>query len=350
MLGPPLLPRNLEASKRDLASARPDVRAAATEDLVRHARGDAMVRTEAIELFVPRLRDDAPAVRAAVAVALGDLAATEAVTALLLTVEDDDAHVRQMALNALGEIADARALPRLRRALGDERPEVRYQSIIAFSRVGDAAGELVASEVDEALFAATSDADPAVVHITLRVAEERLDGGRAPETRLLARARALVAAKETSPHVALVAAILLAKAGDERGHDLVRRVVRGERVGDTATDKEDERAAVELAGELGLADLVPHLERRVWGIKRYVKDTCVFHARIALARLGHERATSEILAELGSGRREVLEGAVVSAGRARLAAARPRLAALAADAADPGLVAEALALLDGAKR
>jgi HEAT repeat protein len=350
MLGPPLLPRNLEASVRDLGSARVATRVAATEDLVRHARTSDRVRTRAIELFVERLKDPEPAVRAAVAVALGDLDATEAVTALLITVEDDDAHVRQMALNALGEIEDARALPRLRRALEDERAEVRYQAVIAFARVADAQNDIVASEVDDALFAATSDKDDAITHIALRVAEERLDHGHAPDGRLVARARALVGDDVTSPHVRLVAAILLAKAGDERGNEIVLEVVRGERLGGLAPDKEDERAAVELAGELGLRAAVPFLERRVWGVKRFVRDTCVFHARIALARMGHDRATKELLAELASPRREVLAAAVVAAGRARLVEARQRIAKLGPDVIDQTLVTEALALLDAADR
>ncbi len=346
MLGPPLLPRNLEASVRDLASARPDVRLSAVADLVRHARGDDEVRTRAVPLLVERLHDPNARVRAAVAVGLGDLRVKESVTALIVAVEDEDGHVRQMALNALGEIGDARALPRLRWALKDSRPEVRYQSVIAFGRVADGAEEIESSEVDDALFDASNDEDDAVRHIVLRVAEERLDSGHRPEGRLLARARALVDASE-SPHVALVAAILLAKAGDERGHDLVARVVRGEKVGGEAPDKEDERAAVELAGELGMAKVVQHLERRAWGVLRFVRDTCPFHARIALARMGHDRAKKEILGELQSSRREVLEGAVVAAGRARLTEARALIVRLGPGAVDPELVREALTRLDG---
>ena len=342
MLGPPLLPRNLEASVRDLASAKPDIRASAVADLVRHAQADDAIRARAVPLLTARLEDAHPRVRSAVAVALGDLRANDAVTALLVAVEDDDAHVRQMAINALGEIADARALPRLRRALNDSRPEVRYQSIIAFARVGDRASTIETSEVGDTLFAASNDDDDAIRHIVLRIAEERLDNGHPPEGRLLARARALVDARESSPHVALAAAILLAKAGDERGHDLIVRVVRGEKVRGQAADKEDERAAVELSGELGLRDLVTHLERRTWGVLRFVKDTCPFHARIALARMGHDRAKKEILEELGSSRREVLSGAVVSAGRARMIETRALIEKLTTVAVDPELKREAL--------
>jgi hypothetical protein len=357
MLGPPLLPRNLDASVRDLSSTRAEVRASAVEDLVRHARAEPWVRARAVPLLIQRLTDEHPRVRAAVAVALGDLDATEAVTALLVTVEDGDPHVRQMAINALGEIGDTRALPRLRRALKDPRPEVRYQAVIAFARVADrglaagrrdAAGVLDASEVDDALFEAASDDDDAIAHIALRVAEERLDQGRAPDGRLLARARALVTGAhdgKASAHVVVVAAILLAKAGDERGHDIVLRVVRGEKIGGQTPDKEDERAAVELAGELGLKQAVPFLERRAWGALRFVRDTCPFHARIALARMGHDRAKKEILAELASTRREVLSGAVVSAGRARMIEAKETIAKLTSAAVDPELTREALARL-----
>lgn len=344
MLSPPLLPRNLDASLRDLASQKPEMRAAAIEDLVRHARGDGGIRDKAIPLLVKRLDDEHAAVRSAAAVALGDLAAKEAVTALLVKVEDDAPHVRQMAINALGEIGDEHALPRLRRALKDTRPEVRYQSVIAFARIGDEVGGDAASEVDDALFEAASDDDVAIAHIALRVAEERFDDGHAPEQRLLTRARAL-AADVAKPQVALVAAILLAKSGDERGKTLVTKVVRGEKIGGRAAEKEDERAAVELAGELDLRELIPQLEKRTWGAMRFVRDTCPFHARIALARMGHAKATKEILAELGSTRREVLSGAVVSAGRARLQAARETIAALPPELVDPELVKEALARL-----
>ena len=75
----------------------------------------------------------------------------------------------------------------------------------------------------------------------------------------------------------------------------------------------------------------------------FVRDTCAFHAKIALARMGHSRATDEILADLESTRPDVLGGAVVSAGRARLVKARARLESLPAGAVDPELVAEALA-------
>ncbi|WP_394850643.1 HEAT repeat domain-containing protein [Pendulispora brunnea] len=347
MLTPPLA-RNLEASVRDLESTRPSTRASSIADLVRHAQGDAAVRTRAIPLLEKALASDAaPEVRSAAAVALGDLGANEALSALLVAVEDADLHVRQMALNALGEIGDVRALPRLRRALGDGRPEVRYQGIIAFCRVSQEEDDTL-----EALEKATSDEDAAVRYIALRIAEERIDttakhlpppscnGTRSARaaswTKLGPRAREML--HDPARQVRVVAAIFLAKTGDDTGHEIIERVVRGQ----LRADKEDEREAVEIAGELELRELVPHLERRAWGAGKWLRDTCAFHAKIALARMSHPRAQAEITRDLGAGKRETRSAAVVAAGRARLVDLRETIAALPDDAVDPELRADAL--------
>ena len=339
MLAPPPLPRNLEASVRDLDSTKPETRVSAIFDLLRHARGDDTIRKRAIPLLEKRLDDAQSKVRAAAAVGLADLVADEAVPALLRAVDDDDAYVRQMVLVALGELADTRALPRLRRALTEERPEMRYQAVIAFARVADDE-----TEVQQVLLRATNDDDDAVVHIALRIAEERLDAGKAADPRLVTRARALLEA--ATPHITLVDSIFLGKAGDEAGHPLLLRVVRGDKIANEAPEKEDERAAVELVGELGLEGARPHLEKRAWGVMHFVRDTCVFHAKIALARMGHPRAIAEILADLESPKPDVLGGAVVAAGRARIEKARARIERIPTVAVDPELVKEALARLD----
>lgn len=340
MLAPPPLPRTLEASLRDLDSAKPEVRASAIGDLVRHARRDDGVRKKALPKLEARLADEHPGVRSAAAIAVGDLGAKDLLPKLLVLVDDDDAHVRQMAINALGEIGDERAAPRLRRAITDRRPEVRYQATIAIARVlADS------QEIEEAIIRATRDDDDAIVHIALRLAEERIDEGKGVSDEILTRARAL-RDKSDSAHVAIVAAILLAKAGDESAHDLVLRVVRGERIRGQSPAKEDEQAAVELAGQLGLKAAVPHLEKRAWGLVSWVSDTSSFHAKIALARMGNARAKKEILADLESGKREVVEAAVVAAGRARIGEAKGVIERLSAAACDPELVKEALGLLE----
>jgi hypothetical protein len=339
MLAPPPLPRTLEASLRDLESAKPEVRASAIGDLVRHARRDDDVKKRALAKLEARLADEHPGVRSAAAIAVGDLEAKDLLPKVLVLVDDDDAHVRQMAINALGEIGDERAAPRLRRALTDRRPEVRYQSTIAIARV--LRDEKDAKEIEEALVRATRDDDDAVVHIALRIAEERFDEGKGISEDLLARARAL-REKSDSSHVVIVAAIVLAKAGDADGHDLVLRVVRGERIRGQTPAKEDEQAAVELAGELGMKQAVPHLEKRVWGLSSWLSDTSAFHAKIALARLGNARAKREILADLEVGKREAVEAAVVAAGRARIAEAKQIIERLSEAACAPELVKEAL--------
>jgi HEAT repeat protein len=269
-------------------------------------------------------------------VGLGDLQAGEALSALLVAIEDIDPRVRQVAINALGEIGDGRAVPRLVRALSDARPEVRYQAIIAYVKLA-----ADASDVTAAIARALADEDDAVRYIALRVTEERLDAGRAVDPSLASIARERL--KDGSSHVALAAAILLAKLGDDTARDVVLRVVREGRAFGSVPEKEDEREAVEIAGQLGLREAIPDLERRAWGLRSMVRDTCAWHAKIALARLGHARARAEILRDLASPREDTRGAAVVAAGRARLVEAKGALERL-RGGGDP-LVDEALARL-----
>ena len=108
-------------------------------------------------------------------------------------------------------------------------------------------------------------------------------------------------------------------------------------VGALRSSKTSKRAS-SLPGELALREAIPDLERRIWGTRRLLRKvlswgagdgaSCAWHARIALARLGHERARGEILANLASWRRETREAAVVAAGRARMGEARGTLESL----------------------
>jgi HEAT repeat protein len=340
MFAPPPLPRTLQASLRDLTSERPATRASAIVDLARHAASDESTRARAVALFERALSDEAAAVRASAAVALADLRAADALPALLVAIEDPDAHVRQMALSALGEIGDRRAEGRLERALKDSRPEVRYQAVIAFCRVArdDAA------EVASALLGALSDEDDAVRYIALRISEERVDLGlRARLERVTSRASEMLA--EPPRHVALAAAILLAKLGEPAGRALLLGVADGSvRVG-RGPEKEDEREALEVLGALDIREAIPSLERRAWGALRFLRDTCAYSAKIALARMGHPRAVAEISADLHSSKRELREAAVVAVGRARILGARSTVASMGPKDADPALLAEALNLL-----
>jgi HEAT repeat protein len=347
MLAPSPLPRNLDAAFRDLASDRVATRVSSIRDVVRHALADDATRTRALPLLERALRRDAAAaVRAAAAVALADLAGVEVLSALLLGVEDDDAHVRQMSISALGEIGDARATRRLERALADERPEVRYQAVIAYTRVVRDDPAAVAN----ALAGALGDADEAIRYIAMRVAEEYgVDGEPLRDPRLSARAAELIDSPD--PAVSVVAALYLARIGVDKGRAVVLDVIAERR---RTPELEDEQACVELAGHLALRDAIPALERRAWGSRRLLRNvlswgagdgaTSAWHARIALARMGHERARGEILADLASWRRETREAAVVAAGRARLSEARDTLERL-EGSVDDALVREALVRL-----
>jgi HEAT repeat protein len=297
-------------------------------------------------------------VRAAAAVALADVGAHEALASLLVAVEDEDGHVRQMALSALGEIGDPRATPRLERALRDDRPEVRYQAIIAFARVAKDDPAAVAGAVLRAL----DDDDEAIRYIAMRIAEEQLatrgslasDAGSDPlrDGRLVARAEELVDGADDA--LAVVSGLYLARLGRARGRAVALNVIAEIR---TTPELEDEQACVELAGELGMREAIPHLERRVWGGRRVIRAvlswgagdraSCAWHARIALARMDHPRARSEILADLASWRRETREAAVVAAGRARIREARSVLQTLqnVGGSVDAALVREALVRL-----
>jgi hypothetical protein len=347
MFSPSPLPRNLEASFRDLGSERAATRASAIRDVVRHALRSDDVRARAIPLFEKALRDDeSSAVRAEAAVGLADTSAQEALPTLLVAVEDEDAHVRQMALAAIGEIGDARAAQRLERALRDTRPEVRYQAVIAFARVA----QDDASAVTAALARALDDEDAAIRYIAMRVAEEHLvDGRPLRDPRFEARAVELIGSAD--PAVAVVAALYLARLGQVRGREVILDVVAERR---KTPEVEDVQACIELASELDLPDAIPHLERRAWGTRRVIRTilswgagdgaSCAWHARTALARMGHERARAEILADLASWRRETREAAVVAAGRARMGEAREALERL-GGSVDHALVREALVRL-----
>lgn len=306
---PPPLPRTLEACLRDAKSEKPKVRASALADLVRHGREEAH-RAQAVSVATRALEDDDAIVRAAAAVALADLGASESIAPLLTHVEDDDPHVREMALVALGEIGDRRALPRLRRALGDTRPEVRYQAVIAFARVEKDDDE----DAARALVRASEDEDMNVRYVALRSAEERFADAQ-PEPVRAAAARRL---DDPEPDVANAAAILLARGGDARGERRVLAIVRG----DQRATKEDERGAIEVAGDRAYEAARAPLQKRAWGLGRVLRDTCAWHAKVALARMGDERAVAEIVRDLVSTDKDARQAAVVAVGRARIATAR----------------------------
>ncbi len=340
MLGFTPLPRTIEAALRDAEHARADVRLATLVDLKRHARGG---DDSAIAALVTRLtRDPEPQVRAGAALALADIDAKDELPVLLAASADIDASVRQMALVGVGELADPEhieACAAATRGLVDALPAVRYQAVVALARLRGEASL-------EALLVGTRDADPEVRHVALRVAEE-LFGGRAPEQAplaLLQRARG--ALRDDNYGVQLAAAILLCVLGDTSGRSRLIEVVNDRR---RIQHDEDEVIAVELCGELKLTEATPGLERRAFGVLGGRTPTS-WHARVALAELGHERAKTVILRGLSAWSRDARTLAVAAAGRARLQEARELLQRMAGspDRAEPDAVSDALSAIDAA--
>ncbi len=319
MFAAPSLPRNLSACLRDLKDGSAAVRASAVRDLGRHTTGDD--RAAAIAAIAGALNDAEAKVRAAAATSLADAEATEAVGALEGAADDRDALVRQMAVAALGEIGDARAVSRLEKALGDPRAEVRFQAVIAFPRLAEADAALAAIE------AATRDADPLVAHIALRMGEELGEKAGEVDARIVRRARALLGHEVALVRVA--AAVLLARAGESGGEDVLVAAATGAL---PTREGADEAAAIELCGELGLDAAQKGLEKRAFGgLIGLFRDRFQWHARVALARMGHERARREIEGDLDAWDPQRRTLAVAAVGRARMTGARETLLAMQRD-------------------
>ncbi|MCS6898224.1 MAG: HEAT repeat domain-containing protein [Myxococcales bacterium] len=333
MLQPPPLPRTLEAALRDLRDPSPAVRASAVVDLPRYLDTDRFLVIAALR---QALEDPHPTPRATAATALGEHRVEECVDDLVRLVEDPDTLPGQMALDALGEIGTEGALRRLRAALRDERPELRFQAVMALPK------RLDDHEADCVLSTGIQDEDEQVRYIALRTAEERwCTPGRAPRVQRAARA----ALADRVDAVKVAAALLLASWRDSEGAGVLLKVLEGQV---RPSELQDEIAAVEAAGALGLQEAIPALERRAFGAARFFRERCSFHARISLARLGHRRAREEILSGLRAWTRLKRDEAVVAVGKARLLEARSALESLRErpGRVDPVLLREALEALD----
>lgn len=338
MLGLSPLPRTLAAALRDVRDKKVLVRASALRDLSRLAQqGD---RDVVVEALAGALRDDGmPGIRAEAAVALADAAAREVLAELVTAATEDPApRVRQMALLALGELAtedDTEACRVIEAALDDSEPELRFQALIAVNRI---AGQ----RAEEALLGAVEDRDAHVRYMALRLLEESQRSSGSKSDRAFARARA--ALDDDAAEVRLAAALFLAHAGDRGGEQVLVAAVNEPLA---RFEPEDEQAAIELSGELGLRAARPGLERRAYGLFGIARDPFAWQARVALARLGDQRAKKLIWRGLSAWTRDARTLAVAAAGRARLLEARPQIEAMRGqpERAEPEAVEEALQLL-----
>jgi HEAT repeat protein len=322
-----LLPRNMEAALRDVASDKFEVRLSAVKDLGRLADGAARVAVlDRLEELLEA--DGAAGVRSEAALALAEARAVERLDALLAALSDDHERVRQMALLALGEVAradDARVVEALRDALGSGAAALRYQALVALHHLE--------ALCEDALVAALDDADAQVRYVALRVAEERWVGAeRGREAAPAAFPAAIIArirgaAEDTVPKVRLGAAILLGRARVEGPRaPLVDAVNDGTGV----REPEDEQAAIELCGALGLDAARRGLVRRAFGW-RIGRDAFYWQARVALAKMGDARAIESILRGLGALGRDARTLAVAAVGEAGLVEALGRVRAMRGD-------------------
>jgi HEAT repeat protein len=335
------LPRSLGATFRDIESQKSRVRLSALEDLVRWADGEE--RPRCIEQLRRLLHgDDDVEVQAAAALGLADAAARETIGDLITAAERGAPRVQQMALVAIGELgtrADPAVLATIRRALSSEAPALRFQALVAANRLFDEA-ELVV-QLERSLH----DAEAKIRYVSCRIAEERFFQGTSDFTGREALAEGLLERfSDSDQSVALAAAIPLARAGSERARSALIEALNGGRSG---AQIEDEQAAIELCAELGLVAARPGLAARAFG-GLLGASPLGFQARVALARLGDERASRQIVRELSSFRRATRNRAVAAAGQARLEAARARLLEMRLDEREADLesVQEALLALE----
>ena len=339
------LPRTAGAALRDAAHARASVRLSAIADLVRGAageEGDACVE-RLLELVE---RDADVEVRAAAALALADAGATRALPSLVRAAGSSEPRVRQMALVALGELAepgDTEASRVLASAFeSEEAPALRFQALVAAGRL------LPQTELSSWLERALNGTESKLRYIACRIVEERFfsDPGSDEALRRAWEARLATYLDDAELDVALAAALLLAPRGSEAARTRVVDALNRRR---SFPQAEDEQAAIELCAELGLDAARPGLLGRAFGGALRNGSALAFQARVALARLGDERARRYILRGLSSFRRSVRVQCVAAAGLARLEAARPRLLELRRTTrdADQQSVTEALLAIDG---
>jgi HEAT repeat protein len=327
----------LDAALRDAAHAKPEVRLSAVQDLALLAAQGSSAR--AGEALVGALSDGSPRVRARAALALADARVRSAAESVLPLLGDADPHVREMALVAIGELCerdDERLQSAVLDALSADLPALRFQALIAFARLS---GERALP----VLVGAFKDPDERVRYVALRAAEERVSADTAAPSAQAVFEAALEALDDPARDVRLAAAILLAHTRHPRAAEVLVAAVNSR---SRAREPEDEAAAIELVGELGLEAARAGLVRRAFG-SFIGRGRFAWQARIALARLGDARAKESILRDLRSWSFDTRTLAVAAAGRARLVEARAAISAMRGNEqkADPEAVSEALLLL-----
>jgi HEAT repeat protein len=282
--------------------------------------------------------DAMPGLRAEAAMALADAEAVESVGALASALGDAEPRVRQMAMLAFGELAtpgDAGHVERARALLGASDAPVRFQALIAYVR-------LCPEGAERAFVPALADDDEEVRAMALRLMDTRYAEEAAP-AHLLGRARALLG--DAASVVRAVAALFLAPRGDDAAEDVLVGIIDG-RV--PTANGADLVAAIEIAASERLESARDGLRFRAFGAFGPRSNPTAWHALVALATLGDERARAAILRGLSGWTRHARTMSAFAAGRAGLVEARARIDSLRGrpSRADQDVVNEALAALD----
>jgi len=140
----------LDAALRDLEHEDPRVRAQAADAL---GRSEAPERNAAVSALARAVDDPHPSVRYAALLSLGELGAHETVDALVGRLGDGEPLVREAATIALGQLGDAggmRAWSALERTLRADEPEVRFQAVASLAEIDAArAATLVVGLLDD---------------------------------------------------------------------------------------------------------------------------------------------------------------------------------------------------------
>ncbi len=336
------LPRSLGATFRDAEHEKPRIRISAIADLARWV--GTQDRESCVRKLIALVETDTDVeVRATAALALADAGAAEGLGALLEAAHAGPPRLRQMALVAIGELAepgDAAAIRVVLGALRCDAPALRFQALVAAGRL------LTSEQLLPCLLTALSDAESKLRYVACRIADERFSRNEGVEDAAVAslNARFCELCADPEREVALAAAVSLAARGSAPAIELMIRALNGRR---GFSQIEDEQAAIELCADMHLDAARPGLAARAFGGIFGGSSPLAFQARVALARLGDERACQQIVRGLSSWSRSTRAQSVAAAGLARLQAARPRLLEMRANGrADQSSVDEALLALD----
>jgi HEAT repeat protein len=286
-------------------------------------------------------------VRVEAMLALADGGAEESLELLVKMGRAGVPRVRQIAILALGELAPPEMTPAIDVALEaveSALPALRYQGLVALRALKQA-------DAVELLLSRTADEDAEVRWVAVRLLDELWFPKAATEARSPAigvgngthveQLRPLL--RDKSPRVAVAATLLLSRLGDRSAIDrLPALLLRGP----YRLEQQDEEAAIEIVGQLGLEIARAELERRAWSWLR--EGPVTWCARVALAQLGDTKARRAILQSLYSNSPLKCARAIEATGRIGLEEGRARLQALLAipSAYDPDTIRTALQRLD----